>query len=67
MIFAALLSANFGLTFLSQYLPDFLSGGNVFYLGLYLGILSVTAFVLGSLSGGLLLARKTYTLSGNRH
>ena len=58
MIFAALLSANFGLTLVSVYLPGFPAGDTVFYSGLYVGILSVTAFVLGLISGGLLLAGK---------
>lgn len=54
MIFAALLSAYFGLTFVSWYFPE----GAVIYIGFYLGIFSVVGFVLGLICGGLLLAGK---------
>lgn len=48
MIFAALLSALFGLTLMAAYLPESLQGADkVFYSGLYVGTLSVGAFVLG--------------------
>jgi hypothetical protein len=55
MIFAALLSANFGLTLVSDYLPGV---GTVTYTGLYIGIFNVVGFVLGLVCGGLLLAEK---------
>jgi hypothetical protein len=59
MIFAALLSANFGLTVVSVYLPGGMSGGGAaIYTGFYLGIFSIVGFVLGLICGGLLLAGK---------
>jgi hypothetical protein len=54
MIFAALLSAYFGLTFVSWNLP----GGTVISAGFYIGIFSVVGFVLCLICGGLLLAGK---------
>lgn|GEM_PF-3457878 len=55
MIFAALLSANFGLPLVSVYLTGCSS---VTYSGLYIGVFSVVGFVLGLIWGVLLLAGK---------
>jgi hypothetical protein len=55
IVFAALLSANFGLTIVSLYLPE---GGTVIKTGFYIGIFSVVGSVLGLICGGLLLAGK---------
>jgi hypothetical protein len=62
MIVVSLISALFGATLVSAYTwnpqgPG-ISDVHVFYSGLYAGILSVVAFVLGLSSGFLLLARK---------
>lgn len=57
MIFAALLSANFGLTFVSLYFPGAVAQGGTF-VAFQIGIFSVIAFVLGLICGGLLLANK---------
>lgn len=54
MIFAALLSACFGLTF-SWYLPG---GTGIYSAGFYTGIFSVAGSVIGLICGGLLLAGK---------
>jgi hypothetical protein len=62
MIVSALLSALIGLTLVCTYLPDLLEGAEtIFYKGLYVGILNVGAFILGILSGSLLLAKKHIT------
>ena len=61
MIVPTLLSAIFGLTLVSVYLaPPIAPGGTTLYSGLYIGILSLAAFALGSYSGMLLLAGKHF-------
>jgi hypothetical protein len=60
MIVPSLLSAIFGLTLVSVYLTLPSGPGEIFYSGLYAGILSLATFALGSYSGMLLLAGKHF-------
>lgn len=60
MIVPSLLSAIFGLTLVSVYLTLPSGPGEIFYSGLYAGILSLAAFALGLYSGMLLLAGKHF-------
>ncbi len=68
-IVTSLISALFGATLVSAYtwIPQGpgITGVTVLYSGLYSGILSIVASVLGLSSGFLLLARKYIALSGN--
>lgn len=64
MIIAALLSVTFGLTLVTVFLPMLLEGATtVHYSGLFVGILSLGAFVLQLLSAALLLAKKHFTVA----
>jgi hypothetical protein len=60
MIVPSLLSAVFGIVLVTVYLRLPSGPGEIFYSGLYAGILSLAAFALGLYSGMLLLAGKHF-------